>query len=417
MSYRTCHFLRLASFSLLLCRVLANDVILGGIFAEHFSDVGAEPPCGGANQRAAVEKAAMEFAIREINASDAILPGISLAVNMKDSCSNLDHAISNTLNYEFVKRKLLNSTVACPPKLKELANKCCVEHGGATDAPLVAIIAGGDSHIVKAIVNLVGVFKVPVIGYSSTSPSLNKIDYFLRTVPSDAVTTQVLVDLISKHHWNMVLIVYADTEFGHYAADSFRTAIRRIDANVCIAYEGKFSRTAGTGEVGRIADGIREAKMSRVVAFFGTTKDFVFFVEESRASNLDMNEYMWITSEVWPQPDLIRMPVKVTNVLSVIPEQSFPLDRFYDYLRSRDGVNLTCLPTSQNRTLHFHGRGTSSRKMGLSDEYGGNCSLAHSKSIPHVLDAVYAVAMALHNMLGCEEGKSCKENLKRIENG
>ena len=40
-----------------------------------------------------------------------------------------------------------------------------------------------------------------------------------------------------------------------------------------------------------------------------------------------------------------------------------------------------------------------------------NCSFERSKYIPHVLDAVYAVSMAVHNMLGCQPEKSCRHKL------
>ncbi len=45
-----------------------------------------------------------------------------------------------------------------------------------------------------------------------------------------------------------------------------------------------------------------------------------------------------------------------------------------------------------------------------------NCSFERSKYIPHVFDAVYAVAMGVHNMLGCQPGKSCRDKLKILKN-
>lgn len=98
-------------------------------------------------------------------------------------------------------------------------------------------------------------FQVPVIGYSSTSPSLNKMDYFFRTVAPDTVSTRVMVDLVRKLRWNMVLLLYVDNEFGHYAADSFRKAIRSDKTKICIAYDNKFPKPSGNGEIESVMEG------------------------------------------------------------------------------------------------------------------------------------------------------------------
>lgn len=408
----------------LTCPGLTNDVILGGIFPEHFakltpqraSRIEHRSPCGELNQGATVDKVAMYFAVKKINNDDNILPGISLGFDIKDSCSNLDHAIQNTLHYPFVKMKFLDKSVNCSPQ--GLKNECCLEHGIATEAPLMAVIGGGYSHIVKAVVNLVGLFKVPVIGYSSTSPSLNKIDYFLRTVPPDTVTAQVMVELVQRFHWNIVLLLYASTDFGHYAADSFRTAIREKNAKICIAFDDKFSQASGEREIERIVNGIKNTKQSRVVGFFGTIEDFVFFHGKSKR-HLNFSDYMWISSEIWLRPDLMRISPKLTSLISIIPKQSFPLDRFYDYVRARKDVNLTCLPNYDDSTKHYRDIEANMKMMGVSRvrrSKQNNCSLSHSKFIPHVFDAVYSAAMALHNMLECEPGVSCQEKLKRNGN-
>ena len=143
-----------------------NDFIVGGIFSEHYPRIsqGVEDdrddhevgPCGKHNRRATADRLAMEFAISEINNSTDILPGIVLGTNMKDTCSDLDYAVNNTLDYDFIKERFVNKSYQCAPQ--ETRIKCC---WNLTDnTPLVAIIAGGYSHIIKAIVNLVGLFKV-----------------------------------------------------------------------------------------------------------------------------------------------------------------------------------------------------------------------------------------------------------------
>ena len=64
-----------------------------------------------------------------------------------------------------------------------------------------------------------------------------------------------MVDLVRKLRWNIVLVVYVDNEFGHYAADGFRTAIRRTgDFKICIAFDDKFSKDSQS-DVMRVLEG------------------------------------------------------------------------------------------------------------------------------------------------------------------
>ena len=65
--------------------------------------------------------------------------------------------------------------------------------------------------------------------------------------------------------------------------------------------------------------GIKNTKKSRVVAFFGTTEDFVYFQEHS--GDFDVNRYIWISSELWLRSDLIGISKSVKHILSIIPDQ------------------------------------------------------------------------------------------------
>lgn len=135
---------------------IKSDLVLGGIFSEHFPQPGGKSPCGEYNRHAAADRLAMEFAVSEINADEDILHDIRLGTDMKDTCSDLDYAVNATLDYDFVKDRYAKGFPQCAAR--ETETKCCLN--STKHAPLIAIVAGGYSHVIKAIVNLVGVFKV-----------------------------------------------------------------------------------------------------------------------------------------------------------------------------------------------------------------------------------------------------------------
>jgi hypothetical protein len=80
-------------------------------------------------------------------------------------------------------------------------------------SPLVGVIGPASSSVAIQVQNLLQLFQIPQIGYSTTSKDLsdkNRFSYFLRVVPSDYYQAQVMVDIVRKYNWTYVSAVNTD---------------------------------------------------------------------------------------------------------------------------------------------------------------------------------------------------------------
>lgn len=90
------------------------------------------------------------------------------------------------------------------------------ESGLARRAPLVGVIGPGSSSVALQVQNLLQLFQIPQVGYSTTSKDLSdksRFNYFLRVVPSDYYQAQVMVDIVRHYNWTYVSAVNTDGEF------------------------------------------------------------------------------------------------------------------------------------------------------------------------------------------------------------
>ncbi|KAJ9574280.1 hypothetical protein L9F63_026075, partial [Diploptera punctata] len=79
--------------------------------------------------------------------------------------------------------------------------------------PLVGVIGPASSSVAIQVQNLLQLFHIPQIGYSTTSKDLsdkNRFSYFLRVVPSDYYQAQVMVDIVRRYNWTYVSAVNTD---------------------------------------------------------------------------------------------------------------------------------------------------------------------------------------------------------------
>jgi ABC-type branched-subunit amino acid transport system substrate-binding protein len=80
-------------------------------------------------------------------------------------------------------------------------------------SPLVGVIGPASSSVAIQVQNLLQLFQIPQIGYSTTSKDLSdksRFSYFLRVVPSDYYQAQVIVDIVRKYNWTYVSAVNTD---------------------------------------------------------------------------------------------------------------------------------------------------------------------------------------------------------------
>lgn len=88
--------------------ITEGDVVIGGLIPVHFSPNFAPHPgnssChGDFHLRGYKGVEAMLYAVELINNDTALLPNVTLGVDIKDTCGSVDYAIMESLSFDFIR--------------------------------------------------------------------------------------------------------------------------------------------------------------------------------------------------------------------------------------------------------------------------------------------------------------------------
>ncbi|CAF0905159.1 unnamed protein product [Adineta ricciae] len=232
-----CYFNRLSAVS----PTSEAPIVIGAFFSLHNPPVshggGRLRECGDIREDYGIHRVEGTFWILDqINANQSILPNITVGYQIRDSCWYAPVALEQTI--EFIGKSVL--TIG-DPTLNTKNGR----------SQLAAIIGPGDSSITMQTHNILQLFEMPQIGYSSTARQLSdkeKFKYFIRVIASDTQQAQAIVDIIEQFKWNYVATIGTEGDYGRGGVEAIRRLLKKdacigadftmpIGANVSVAIQ------------------------------------------------------------------------------------------------------------------------------------------------------------------------------------
>ncbi|EDO46638.1 predicted protein, partial [Nematostella vectensis] len=343
---------------------------------------------GSLHPRGYIGAEAMLYAIETINNSSEILPYVTLGVDIKDSCGSVDYAIMECLNFDFI-RTVFASEAASSERCS-----CC----GRKSRHTVAIVGAAFSGVTMAIASLAGLFYIPVVSFASTSRLLGdraRFRYFYRTVPSDTLQAKAMVDIIHTFQWSFVITVASDNEYGRSGISALKEMAQRDQRrHVCVVVDELFSRRGSKKHIKKIFDKIKKYPNAKVIIVYAEFPDAKYFLEEAKAAGL--RDYVFIASDSWAgSVDVVRGLDNVISSVICLRPPIVPIPKFKSQLQKKLSSNVSEHHwTEQYKKYIAHVCNGSA---------AGTChtGIHNDGYIPYIIDAVSAIAHALHSLLGC----------------
>uniref|UniRef100_A0A665TFU4 G-protein coupled receptors family 3 profile domain-containing protein n=1 Tax=Echeneis naucrates TaxID=173247 RepID=A0A665TFU4_ECHNA len=385
-----------------------GDILLGGIFSFHSSwkdrqDTFTHKPlpleCTSLNFREFQFAQAMLFAIGEINNSTDLLPGISLGYKMYDTCGSIARSVRVAL-------ALANGheTESAP------SDEPCTR-----PAQVLAIMGETSSSPCMAIATVIGPFHIPMISHFATCACLSdktKYPSFLRTIPSDYYQSRALAQLVRHFGWTWVGAIRSNDDYGNNGMATFTETAQQLD--ICLEYSVAFFRTDPPKKIQKIIDIIRTSSSKVIVAFL-SHMDMEVLIHE--LSKYNLTGYQWVGSEGWifdsqtAERDIhhildgaIGLSIPRAHVSGMRDCEIFT--EFWETLFSCTFKRSTSSAGNQKECT------------GHEDVTGVRNSFTDMSLMPifnNVYKGVYAVAHALHSILGCNETCNNKVHLSDIQ--
>ncbi|XP_068173441.1 extracellular calcium-sensing receptor-like [Antennarius striatus] len=394
-----------------------GDYIIGGVFSLHYHmhivnqhDYTSMPDpltCTGRLESMEFRLTrAMIFAIKEINNSTELLPGIKLGYEIHDSCTSALVAVhvafqlSNGLDPEF-----------------NTGDNC------SQSGMVMGIVGESGSSPSISMSRVFGPFNIPQVSHFATCACLsNKQQYpnFLRTVPSDNFQADALAKLVKHFGWTWIGAVRADTDYGNNGMAAFLTTAQK--EGICVEYSESVLQTFSRSKIQRVADIIRRST-AKVVVVFAASGDVRVLFEELLHEPSPPRQ--WVGSEAWlTNVDLLRFSFSVGAIGFVIEQADSPgLKEFLLDLSPSNLASSAILTEFWEDSFNCRlGKspgpgeimcdGTQDMQK-LQNPYTDFSNLRITNM---VYKAVYAIAHALHKTL-CQSTKSVThcDKYKRIE--
>uniref|UniRef100_A0A674ERN8 Glutamate receptor, metabotropic 6a n=1 Tax=Salmo trutta TaxID=8032 RepID=A0A674ERN8_SALTR len=379
---------------------IPGDITLGGLFPIHARGPHGLP-CGEIKKEKGIHRMeAMLYALDQINSDPELLPNITLGARILDTCSRDTYALEQSLTFVQALIQKDTSDIRCsngePPIIRKPER-------------VIGVIGASASSVSIMVANVLRLFEIPQISYASTAPELsdnNRYDFFSRVVPPDSYQAQAMVDIVKAMGWNYVSTLASEGSYGESGVDSFQQ-ISREAGGLCIAQSLKIPREPKPGEFDKIIKRLMETSNARGVIIFANEDDIKRVLEAAKRANLT-GHFLFVGSDSWgakSSPILDQEDV-AEGAVTILPKRA-SIEGFDQYFTSRSLEN-------NRRNIWFAefweddfrckltrpGIKIDSEKKKCTGEERINRDTAYEQEgkVQFVIDAVYAMAHALHSM-------------------
>ncbi|KAB5537128.1 hypothetical protein PHYPO_G00115310 [Pangasianodon hypophthalmus] len=392
---------------------LEGDLTLGGLFPVHARGIAGEP-CGDVKKENGIHRLeAMLYALDQINSDDELLPNITLGARVLDTCSRDTYALEQSLTFVQALVQKDTSDVRCtngePPVFVK-------------PEKVVGVIGASASSVSIMVANILRLFQIPQISYASTAPELSddrRYDFFSRVVPPDSFQAQAMVDIVKAMGWNYVSTVASEGSYGEKGVEAFMQ-ISREAGGICIAQSLKIPHDRKQADFDKIIRMLLDTRQARAVIMFAYDEDIREILNASKRAD-QVGHFLWIGSDSWGAKNspIHGLEDAAVGAITILPKRA-TIAGFDAYFTSRTlennrrnvwfaeywEENFNCKLMSSSKKEDTSRKCTGQERIGIDSKY------EQEGKVQFVIDAVYAMAHALHNMhkdLCPEQSGVCSE--------
>ena len=394
--------------------IVGNDiVVLGGLFAVHLSDSENDnKQCGDIIDPSVQRVEAMVLAIQKINDRPNFLPGVTLAFEIRETCTQTNKALKESLNYVSGR----NETVF--------------------GRGISGVVGAAVSRVSISVARLLRLFQVPQISFASTADILSDktmFDYFLRTIPPDSLQAQAMADIVEYFNWTYVIAMHTGDVYGTRGIQAFISEMQeRNSTQKCIAMSSiELASDAKAKDFDVAVEKLNQewVRNATVVVLFGqlsTAKGILEAVRRKQKADpkFASRNLTWIGSDAWGDRVPEELYETAQGMLGVVP-RSFLSNEFDNYFQSLRPLNSTNPWFDEYWESHFNCSLMPQSPEGLQEcdirnqVISSDSNYQQSAKVTLTIDAVYAFAHAIHNLQQdvCQGGPGLCEEILDSQSG
>ncbi|XP_058244753.1 glutamate receptor, metabotropic 6a [Hemibagrus wyckioides] len=379
---------------------IPGDITLGGLFPVH-SKGPLGQACGEIKKEKGIHRMeAMLYALDQINSDPELLPNITLGARILDTCSRDTYALEQSLTFVQALIQKDTSDIRCSNGEQPIIRK---------PERVVGVIGASASSVSIMVANVLRLFEIPQISYASTAPELsdnNRYDFFSRVVPPDSYQAQAMVDIVKALGWNYVSTLASEGNYGESGVDAF-VQISREAGGLCIAQSMKIPRDPKPGEFDKIIKRLMETPNARGIIIFANEDDIKKVLEAAKRANLT-GHFKFVGSDSWgaKSAPILDNEEVAEGAVTILPKRA-SVEGFDQYFTSRSLENnrrniwfaefweddFKCKLTRPGIKLD-----PGKKKCTGKERISRDSPYEQEGKVQFVIDAVYAMAHALHNM-------------------
>ena len=382
------------------------DILLGGLFPVHKSDV-HDDSCAQLFKEGVVLTEAMVYAVKYVNENRLLPHDISLGYDIRDTCSKVLAALKTSLDF-------VNNRKVFSERSWNFTAGNVMKPTAASKQP-ITVLGAGNSVISSAVNNILSIFKMPQIGYASTSRLLsnkNRYPTFLRTVPPDSHQGRAIARIVSHFGWNYVALLASDDIYGRPLAETFKTEAKKF--GVCLAVDILIPFDPSEETIRKTVGKLRQDKFIEVILLFTSEREAADILYE--AAQQDITQKIWIGSDSWADSpkiaednaDIVEGMFRIINQPTVVPD-------FMEYFYKLNPFNNDHNPWFVEFWQEIFQCSTSEKnKTASNGDHAKNCSGEERLSakllktdavfsrVSYVLDAVLSVVYSVRKICGSD---------------